>query len=123
MPRSTIQPESRPRLNQRKIAEIAGATATLAAILPFSRQSRRNIACDCCEIFYDAGDSPAHSRISAMIRSPGTAGFDGRAASVASSSLTHAVAASLAVGALSLSLIVTLTVLSTKVTLAMSIPA
>jgi hypothetical protein len=70
-----------------------------------------------------AGDSPAHSRISAMTRSPDAAGFDGRAALVASSGLTHAVAASLAFGALSLCLIVTLTVLSTKVTMAMPIPA
>jgi hypothetical protein len=36
--------------------------------------------------------------------------------------LTHAVAASLAIGALSLCLIVTLTVLSIKVTMAMPIP-
>jgi hypothetical protein len=58
-----------------------------------------------------------------MIRSSGAAGFDGRAAPVASSTLTHAVAASLAIGALSLCLIVTLTVLSTNVTMAMPIPA
>ena len=58
-----------------------------------------------------------------MIRSPDAAGFDGRAAPVASSRLTHAVAGSLAIGALSLCLIVTLTVLATKVTLAMPIPA
>jgi hypothetical protein len=70
-----------------------------------------------------AGDSPAHSRISAMIRSSGAAGFDGHVAPVASSTLIHAVAASLAIGALSLCLIVTLTVLSTNVTLAMPIPA
>jgi hypothetical protein len=58
-----------------------------------------------------------------MIRSPGAAGFNGRAASVASSRLTDAVAASLAIGALSLCLIATLTVLSIKVSLAMPIPA
>ena len=58
-----------------------------------------------------------------MIRSPGTAGFDGLAAPVASSKLTQAVAASLVIGALSLCLIVTLTVLSTKVTMAMPMPA
>ncbi len=58
-----------------------------------------------------------------MIRSPGAAGFDGRSAPVASSRLTDAVAASLAIGALSLCLIVTLTVLSIKVTMAMPIPA
>jgi len=58
-----------------------------------------------------------------MIRSPGAAGFDGRAVSVASSRLTHAVAASLAIGALSLCLIVTLSVFSIKVSMAMPIPA
>jgi hypothetical protein len=58
-----------------------------------------------------------------MIRSPGAAGFEGRVAPVASSRLTHAVAASLAIGALSLCLIVTLTVLSIKVSMAMPIPA
>jgi hypothetical protein len=58
-----------------------------------------------------------------MIRSPGAAGFGGRAAPVASSRLTHAVAASLAIGALSLCLIVSLTVLSIKVSMAMPIPA
>ena len=58
-----------------------------------------------------------------MTRSPDAAGFDGHAALVASSGLTHAVAASLVIGALSLCLIVTLTVLSTKVTMAMPMPA
>jgi hypothetical protein len=58
-----------------------------------------------------------------MIRSPGATGFHDRPAPVASSRLTDAVAASLAIGALSLCLIVTLTVLSIKVTMAMPIPA
>jgi hypothetical protein len=58
-----------------------------------------------------------------MIWSSGAAGFDSRVAPVASSRLTQAVAASLAIGALSLCLIVTLTVFSTKVTLAMPIPS
>jgi hypothetical protein len=53
----------------------------------------------------------------------GGAGFDGRPVPVASSRLTDAVAASLAIGALSLCLIVTLTVLSIKVTMAMPLPA
>ena len=53
----------------------------------------------------------------------GGAGFDSRPAPVASSRLTDAVAASLAIGALSLCLIVTLTVLSIKVTMAMPLPA
>ena len=57
-----------------------------------------------------------------MMRSSGAAGFGGRAASVVSSRLTHAVAGSLAVGALSLCLIVTLTVLSIKAGIAMPTP-
>ena len=58
-----------------------------------------------------------------MLRSPGAAGFASPSAPVASHRLTRAVAASLAIGALSLCLIVTLTVLSIKVTMAMPIPA
>ena len=58
-----------------------------------------------------------------MIRSPCAAGFNGRSAPVASSRLIDAVAATLAIGALSLCLIVTLTVLSIKVSMAMPIPA
>ena len=58
-----------------------------------------------------------------MKRSPGAAGFNSRSASVASSRLTDAVAASLAIGWLSLCLIVTLTVLSIKVAMAMPLPA
>jgi hypothetical protein len=58
-----------------------------------------------------------------MIRSPGAAGFNGRSAPVASSRLRNAVAASLAIGSLSLCFILTLTVLATKVTMAMPIPA
>ncbi|MBJ7406281.1 MAG: hypothetical protein JHD07_24470 [Bradyrhizobium sp.] len=57
-----------------------------------------------------------------MIRASGTAGFQSPPATVASSRLTQAVAASLAVAALSLCLIVTLTVLSTKATMAMGLP-
>ncbi|BAL79220.1 hypothetical protein [Bradyrhizobium cosmicum] len=57
-----------------------------------------------------------------MIRASGTAGFQGRPDTVASTRLTNAVAASLAVAALSLCLIVTLTVLSTKATMAMGLP-
>ena len=58
-----------------------------------------------------------------MIRSSGAAGFERSPTPVASSRLTHAVAASLGLGALSLGLIVALTVLSIKVTMAMPIPA
>ena len=58
-----------------------------------------------------------------MIRASGTAGFQGQTDTVSSSRLTNAVAASLAVAALSLCLIVTLTVLlSTKATMAMGLP-
>ena len=58
-----------------------------------------------------------------MIRSPGVgAGFEDRSAPVASSRLIHAVAASLAIGALSLCLTVALTVLSIKVSMAMPLP-
>ena len=57
-----------------------------------------------------------------MTRSSGTLGFNGRSAPVALSRLTHAVAGALAVGGLSVCLIVTLTVLSIKVTMAMPIP-
>lgn len=58
-----------------------------------------------------------------MKRSPGAAGFNGRSPPVASSRLTDAVAASLAIGSLSLCLIVTLAVLSIKVAMAMPLPA
>ena len=54
-----------------------------------------------------------------MTRSPRAAGFDGPAGPVASSRLINAVAASLAIGSLSLCLIVALTVLSIKVSMAM----
>ncbi|MBW7965151.1 hypothetical protein [Bradyrhizobium sp. BR 10261] len=57
-----------------------------------------------------------------MMRASGTVGFQGRNDTVSSSRLTNAVAASLAVAALSLCLIVTLTVLSTKATMAMGLP-
>ena len=58
-----------------------------------------------------------------MIRSPGATGFSSRIALAASSRLTDAVAATLAVGSLSLSLIVAVTVLSIRVSHAMPIPA
>lgn len=58
-----------------------------------------------------------------MKRSPGAAGFDSRCAPHASFRLTHAVASSLAIGGLSLCLIVTLTVLSIKVSMALPLPA
>ena len=58
-----------------------------------------------------------------MIRSPGAAGFNSRITPAASSRLTDAVAAMLAVGSLSLCLIVAVTVLSIRVSHAMPIPA
>ena len=57
-----------------------------------------------------------------MIRSPGAAGFEGNRAPVASSKLIGAIATSLAIGTLSLCLMVTMTVLSIKATIAMPIP-
>ena len=57
-----------------------------------------------------------------MMRSPGTVGFASRPAPVASSRLASAIATSLAIGTLSLCLMVTLTVLSIKATVAMPIP-
>ena len=58
-----------------------------------------------------------------MIRPSGAGGFNDRPAPVASSRLNDAVAATLAIGALSLCLVVTLTVLSIRVAMAMPIPA
>ena len=55
-----------------------------------------------------------------MQRSSATAGFQGRPAPVASPRLTRAIAVSLAIGALTLCLVVTLTVLSSKITMARS---
>jgi hypothetical protein len=57
-----------------------------------------------------------------MIGSSGAWGFNGRTAPVASSRLNDAVAATLAIGALSVCLVVTLTVFSIKVAMAMPIP-
>ena len=58
-----------------------------------------------------------------MKRSPGAAGFNGRSAPVASTRLMDAVAATLAIGSLSLCLIVTLTVLSNKLGAGLPLPA
>jgi hypothetical protein len=54
-----------------------------------------------------------------MIGSSGETGFETRSAPVASSRLIHAVAASLAISGLSLCLVVTLTLLSIRVSMAM----
>ena len=58
-----------------------------------------------------------------MIRAEGAVGFDSHAAPIATSRLTDAVAASLAIGSLSFGLIVSITVLSIKTVMAMPIPA
>ena len=58
-----------------------------------------------------------------MKRWSGTAGFDGRPAPVASSRLTNAIAASLALGALTLCMVVAVTVLSSNLSMATAIPA
>jgi hypothetical protein len=58
-----------------------------------------------------------------MIRSHRAAGLNGHAAPVVLSRLTDAVAAPLAIGALSLCLIVAVTALSIKVAMAMPLPA
>jgi hypothetical protein len=57
-----------------------------------------------------------------MLVSPGAVGFESSRAPVASSRLLGAIATSLAIGTLSLCLVVTLTVLSIKATVAMPIP-
>ncbi|MBR0875565.1 hypothetical protein JQ633_34790 [Bradyrhizobium tropiciagri] len=57
-----------------------------------------------------------------MTRRSGTAGFERRPAPVASSRLTNAIAVSLAIGALTLCLVVTVTVLSSNITMATPIP-
>ena len=56
-----------------------------------------------------------------MIRSPGAAGFNGQSAPIASTRLIDAVAASLALSAFSLCLVVALTVLSIRSCMAMPI--
>ena len=65
---------------------------------------------------------PALLRIWAMIRAPGATGFASNHAPVASSRLLGAIATSLAIGTLSLCVMVTLTVLSIKATVAMPMP-
>lgn len=57
-----------------------------------------------------------------MMRLPGTIGFEGSRAPVASSRLLGAIATSLAFGTLSLCLVVTMTVLTIRATMAMPLP-
>jgi hypothetical protein len=90
---------------------------------PFSAIDRRIVAGDHCKIFLTSRViRPALLRIWTMIRAPGAAGFESNHAPVASSRLLGAIATSLAIGTLSLCLMVTLTVLSIKATVAMPIP-
>jgi hypothetical protein len=65
---------------------------------------------------------PRLERIHTMIRPSGAAGFNGHSAPTASSALTDAVAAALAIGSLSLCLIVALAVLSIRASMAMPLP-
>jgi hypothetical protein len=78
----------------------------------YRRGSRRNLAGDDCKGSGDSRMIRYRAGILAMTRSPGAAGFSSRSAPVTSSRLIDAVAASLALGALSLCLVVTITVLS-----------
>jgi len=57
-----------------------------------------------------------------MIRSSGAVGFDSSRTPVTSSRLLGAIATSVAIGTLSLCLVITLTVLSIRATIAMPIP-
>ena len=89
--------------------------------MPFSGRARRNIASDGCTIRLALRViRPRIPGNPAMIRSRGAIGFDGGATPVASLRLIHAVAASLAIGGLSLCLVVTITVLS--ISMAMPLP-
>src|ERR1700677_5181777 len=113
----------RPGRDRRRAARIAAITVNLSVILPFSGVLRRNIAGDSCEFSPSRVIRSRNEGNSAMIRSSGAGGFEGQAVPVASSRLIDAVAAALAIGSLSLCLIVTLTVFSIKVSMAMPIPA
>lgn len=75
------------------------------------RENRRNVAGESCDGFAVAGDSPAFIWIPIMTPPEGAAGFHGQSAPVASTRLIDAVAATLAFGALSLSVVVAFTVL------------
>jgi hypothetical protein len=57
-----------------------------------------------------------------MMRLSGAVGFDSSRAPVTSSRLSSAIATSLAIGTLALCLVVTLTVLSIRATVAMPLP-
>jgi hypothetical protein len=77
---------------------------------------RRNPDSDSCQTFGSRVIRPRHEGFTAMIRSLAAGhGFGSRPARIASSRLTHAVAASLALGSLSLCLVVALAALSIRV--------
>jgi hypothetical protein len=88
----------------------------------FRCAARRNLAGDFGEIRRGRRViRPRMQGFTAMIRLPGATGFGGQSAPVASPRLIDVVAASLALSALSLCLVVTITVLSIGTT--MPIPA
>jgi hypothetical protein len=77
---------------------------------------RRNPDSDSCQISGPRVIRPCHEGFSAMIRSLAVGhGFGSRPARIASSRLTHAVAASLALGSLSLCLVVAFAALSIRI--------
>jgi hypothetical protein len=88
-------------------------------LLTFLRGFRPKNAGEYCEILPAAVIRPRFEGFKVMTRSPGAAGFETRSVPAASTRLTHAVAASLAIGSLSLCLIVALSVLSIKASMAM----
>jgi hypothetical protein len=89
----------------------------------FSGDRRRNVAGHYCQLRLDnVGDSPAHVRIWTMTWSHGTAGSDSRTAPAVPSRLVSAAATSVTIGALSPCVVITQTVLSIKVTMAMPRP-
>jgi hypothetical protein len=111
------------RLTDASTREIADITPDSPLFRHFQPATAAKLPAIAARFLLIVGDSPADRRNPAMIRSPGTAGFEGRSAPVASSRLIDAVAATLAIGALSLCLVVTITVFSIKVSMAMPIPA
>jgi hypothetical protein len=104
---------------------IAGITPTFAAFLPFFEAATAPMLPASVARFFPMSRviRPRLERIQTMIRPSGAAGFSGHSATTASSRLTDAVAAALAIGSLSLCLMVALAVLSLKVSMAMPIPA
>ena len=139
-PRSTTRPASPPAHSRhpargglltfaracRQRLTIAGIALTIAAVPPFSAAWPPQCCRRSLQGFPDVRKSrvirPALQGFRPMIRSPGAVGFESSRAPVASSRLLGAIATSLAIGTLSLCLMVTLTVLSIKATIAMPIP-